>query len=122
MSPVTSSGELSATGLSATFSPRRSTTTRSATENTSGMRWLISTTAICCSRRRRIRPSTSATWRTLIAAVGSSISTIFGSDRRVRAIATAWRWPPDMRRTRSRGRVSDFSSANSSPARWNIVR
>ena len=57
-----------------------------------------------------------------MAAVGSSISTIFGSESRVRAIATAWRWPPDMRRTRSRGRVSDFSSANSSPARWYMAR
>ena len=46
MRPVTSSGELAAIGLSATFSPRRSTTMRSATANTSGMRWLISTTAI----------------------------------------------------------------------------
>ena len=46
MRPVTSSGELCAIGLSATFSPRRSTTTRSATANTSGMRWLISTTAM----------------------------------------------------------------------------
>ena len=43
-------------------------------------------------------------------------------DSRVRAIATAWRWPPDMRRTRSRGRVSDFSSANSSAARLNMPR
>ena len=86
------------------------------------MRWLISTTAMPWSRSRRIRFSTSATWRTLMAAVGSSISTIFGSDSRVRAIATAWRWPPDMRRTRSRGRVSDFSSANSSPARWYMAR
>jgi hypothetical protein len=57
-----------------------------------------------------------------MAAVGSSISTIFAFDRRVRAIATAWRWPPDMRRTRSRGLVSDFSSWKSSPARANMVR
>ena len=69
------------------------------------------------SRSRRIRFSTSATWRTLIAAVGSSISTIFGSESRVRAMATAWRWPPDICLTRSRGRVSDFSSLKSSPAR-----
>ena len=48
------------------------------------------------SRSRRIRSSTSATWRTEIAAVGSSISTILALDSRVRAIATAWRWPPDM--------------------------
>ena len=39
-----------------------------------------------------------------MAAVGSSISTILGFDRRVRAIATAWRWPPDISRTRWRGR------------------
>ena len=64
-----------------------------------------------------MRFSTSATWRTLIAAVGSSISTIFGSESRVRAMATAWRWPPDICLTRSRGRVSDFSSLKSSPAR-----
>ena len=94
--PVTSSGELAAIALSATLRPRRSTTMRSATANTSGMRWLIRTTAMPWSRRRRIRFSTSATWRTLIAAVGSSISTILASDSRVRAIATAWRWPPDI--------------------------
>ena len=49
-----------------------------------------------------------------MAAVGSSISTSLALDSRVRAIATAWRWPPDIFRTRSRGRVSDLSSANSS--------
>ena len=46
ISPVTSSGELSWIGLSATLWPRRSTTIRSATVKTSGMRWLISTMAI----------------------------------------------------------------------------
>ena len=74
------------------------------------------------SRSRRMRLSTSATWGTLMAAVGSSMSTILGSESRVRAIATAWRWPPDILRTRSRGRVSDLSSANSSPARWYMAR
>ena len=39
----------------------------------------------------------------------------------MRAIATAWRCPPDICRTRWRGRVSDFSSANSSPARLFIA-
>ena len=91
--------------------------TRSATVNTSGMRWLISTTAMPWSRRWRIRFSTSATWRTEIAAVGSSISTILALDSMVRAIATACRWPPDICLTRSRGRVSDFSSLKISPAR-----
>ena len=62
------------------------------------------------SRRWRMWFSTSATWRTEIAAVGSSISTILASASMVRAIATAWRWPPDICLTRSRGRVSDFSS------------
>ena len=93
------------------------TTMRSQTANTSGMRWLIRMTAMPWSLRRRIRSSTSATWRTLMAAVGSSISTILALDSRVRAMATAWRWPPDICLTRSRGRVSDFSSSNSSPAR-----
>ena len=32
-------------------------------------------------------------------------------------MATAWRWPPDIFRTRSRGRVSDLSSSNSSAER-----
>ena len=41
ISPVTSSGETPAIGLSATLLPRRRTTIRSATANTSGMRWLI---------------------------------------------------------------------------------
>src|SRR5882724_11373464 len=45
INPVTSSGELEATSLSATLRPRRSTTTRLAIENTSGMRWLIRTIA-----------------------------------------------------------------------------
>ena len=66
------------------------------------MRWLISTTAMPCSRNRRRRSSTSATCRTLIAAVGSSIRTILARDRCVRAMATAWRWPPDIMRTFSR--------------------
>ena len=44
--PVTSSGELLAMSLSATLVPRRITMTRSATVNTSGIRWLISTTVI----------------------------------------------------------------------------
>ena len=43
-----------------------------------------------------MRCSTSATWRTEMAAVGSSISTILASDSIVRAIATACRWPPDI--------------------------
>ena len=81
MRPVTSSGELSRMGLSATLWPRRRTTMRSATPKTSGMRWLISTTAMPCSRNRRRRSSTSATCRTLIAAVGSSISTILARDK-----------------------------------------
>jgi hypothetical protein len=38
-----------------------------------------------------------------MAAVGSSISTMRASERRVRAIATAWRCPPDICLTRSRG-------------------
>src|SRR6185295_8470418 len=41
ISPVTSSGELDAICLSATLRPRRITMTRSATVNTSGMRWLM---------------------------------------------------------------------------------
>src|SRR5262249_39649964 len=59
--PVTSSGELSVTTLSATLRPRLRTTMRSATANTSGMRWLMRTTAIPPSRRCRIRFKTSAT-------------------------------------------------------------
>ena len=39
----------------------------------------------------------------------------------MRAIATACRWPPDICLTRSRGRVSDFSSLKSSPARRYMV-
>ena len=40
----------------------------------------------------------------------------------VRAMATAWRCPPDIFLTRSRGRVSDFSSWNSASARSSIAR
>lgn len=71
MRPVTSSGELWAMRLSATLRPRRSTMTRSPTVNTSGMRWLISTITPW-SRRCLIWLRTSATWRTEMAAVGSS--------------------------------------------------
>ena len=39
----------------------------------------------------------------------------------VRAMATAWRWPPDIFFTRSRGRVSDLSSLKSSAARLIIA-
>src|SRR5690606_3159184 len=87
--PVTSCGEESATRLSATLVPRRSTISRSQTAKMSGIRWLISTTAMPWSLSRRMRLSTSATWRTEIAAVGSSMSTILGSESRVRAMATA---------------------------------
>jgi len=50
----------------------RSTTIRPATENTSGMRRLTRTMASPRSRSSRIRLKTSATCRTLMAAVGSS--------------------------------------------------
>ncbi len=110
MSPVTSSGLDDAMALSATLRPRRMTTTRSQTSKTSGMRWLMRMTERPCSFIRRISASTSATWRTLMAAVGSSINTILDLASRVRAMATACRWPPDMRITRSAGRVSDFNS------------
>ena len=46
INPVTSSGLDAAMRLSATLRPRRITTTRSHTVNTSGMRWLISITAV----------------------------------------------------------------------------
>ena len=87
MRPVISSGEVAAVALSATLVPRRRTMIRSQTEKTSGMRWLIRTTVTPCAFMRRMRSSTSATCRTLIAAVGSSISTILAFDRRVRAMA-----------------------------------
>src|ERR1700758_2980582 len=69
ISAVTSSGEVSPIGLSARFSPRRITTTRSETAKTSGMRCEISMTAMPCSLSRWIRLSTCSTWRTEIAAV-----------------------------------------------------
>jgi hypothetical protein len=52
--------------------PLRSTTIRPATENTSGMRRLTRTMTSPRSRSSRIRLKTSATCRTLMAAVGSS--------------------------------------------------
>src|SRR6516165_2894472 len=117
MREVTSSGLVSLIALSARFSPRRMTTTRSQTAKTSGMRCEISITATPCSFRPRIRLNTCSTWRTEIAAVGSSIITSLALESRVRAIATAWRWPPDICLTRSCGRVSERSSPNSSSAR-----
>src|SRR6185436_608236 len=80
MRPVTSSGELWAIFLSAILRPRRMTMTRSATAKTSGMRWLMCTMARSWSRRCFMRFKSSATWRTEIAAVGSSINTILAFD------------------------------------------
>ena len=45
--------------------------------------------------RRRIRFNTSATWRTLIAAVGSSISTILGDRISVCAMLMRFFCPPE---------------------------
>src|SRR5208337_2843128 len=59
--------------------------------------------SVCSRRTRCIRSRTSATCLTEIAAVGSSISTMRACERRVRAMATACRCPPDICRTRSRG-------------------
>ena len=102
--------------MSATLRPRRSTMTRSQTSNTSGMRWLIRTIrdALVAEAADQVEH-----FRDLAHADGGGRLVHqhdLGSERRVRAIATAWRWPPDMLRTRSRGRVSDLSSANSSAA------
>src|SRR5690606_38235770 len=99
ISAVTSSGLDWAMALSATLVPRRMTMTRSQTAKTSGIRWEIRMTAIPASFRRWIRFRTSATWRTEMAAVGSSIRMSLASDRRVRAMATACRCPPDIWRT-----------------------
>ena len=57
-----------------------------------------------------ILANTSATCLTEIAAVGSSNSTNFGSERRVLAIATACLCPPDILSTKSFALVSDLSS------------
>ena len=51
------------------------------------------------SRSRWISSRMWAVWTTPSAAVGSSSNTIFGSPRSDRAIAIAWRWPPESRST-----------------------
>ena len=69
---------------------------RSATSKTSGMLWLISTTARPRSRTRRMRSSTLRVWTTPSAAVGSSMKTTLLAHVTARLTATPWRWPPDI--------------------------
>src|SRR5215218_7255304 len=68
---------------------------RSASSITSGMLWLMSTTAMPESRTRRIRSRTCADWTTPRAAVGSSMNTTLLTQVAARLTATLWRWPPD---------------------------
>ena len=79
--------------------PSRSTVTRSATWKTSARLWEMTITPRPRSLRRSINSRMWAVWTTPRAAVGSSRRTIFGSPRSERAIAMAWRWPPESRST-----------------------
>ena len=69
---------------------------RSATSKTSGMLWLMRTTARPCSRTRAMRSSTLRVWTTPSAAVGSSMKTTFEAQVTARETAMPWRWPPDI--------------------------
>ncbi|MCY1380269.1 hypothetical protein D9M69_680740 [compost metagenome] len=68
---------------------------RSATSNTCGMLWLMSTTGRPRSRTRRISSSTMLPSFTPSAAVGSSMMTTCRAKAALRATATHWRWPPE---------------------------
>ena len=95
--------------------PSRRTKMRSATSKTSARLWLMTTTPSPRSRRRLTRSSTCAVWRTPSAAVGSSRITTFGSPSSERAMATCWRWPPDIAPTSARTLVivtARFSSSS----------
>ena len=59
------------------------------------MRWLISMTLTPCSFSDLMRSSTLPTSLMASAAVGSSMMTMRASKAVARAIATAWRWPPE---------------------------
>ena len=96
-SPTTTSSIETSCGRSrATRRPSRRTSIRSATSNTSGRLWLISTTERPCSRTRLIWSSTLRVCTTPSAAVGSSMNTTLFAQVTARQIAMPWRWPPDM--------------------------
>ena len=76
--------------------PRRQTTIRSQRSITCRMLWLIRISGSPCSFRVRMMFSTCAVSCTPSAAVGSSMMVSFEWKVAVRAIATHWRWPPDM--------------------------
>lgn len=68
---------------------------RSATSNTCGMSWLMSTTGMPRSRIDLIRSMTCPDSRTPRAAVGSSMMMTPRPKAAARATATPCRWPPD---------------------------
>ena len=86
-------------GASSVTLPRRRATIRSATAKTSSRLWLIITTATPWSATRRTSSSVVFVCRTPSAAVGSSKITIRWPRTVARAIAIAWRCPPESRRT-----------------------
>src|SRR3954454_4448482 len=96
MAPTTSSIVTSPRRKRATRVPRRRTSMRSATSKTSGMLWLMRTTARPCSRTRTMRSSTWRVWTTPSAAVGSSMKTTLEAHVTARETAMPWRWPPDI--------------------------
>ena len=79
--------------------------------------WLMSSTAWPSSRSRRMSSSTLAVSWTPSAAVGSSMMTSLELKPAARQMATAWRWPPESRRTRDsdRGHVDGQASR---PSPW----
>ena len=101
MAATTSSIDTSLGFRRATRVPSRMTSIRSATSNTSGMLWLMSTTERPCSRTRWTCSSTLRVCTTPSAAVGSSMNTTRFAHVTARQIAMPWRWPPDMFATRA---------------------
>src|SRR6478736_6634341 len=99
MAPMISSGADVAASNDPLFRPCRSTSIRSDTARRSARLWLMITTPRPISRSRSTSISTSAVCTTDSAAVGSSSTRIRGRVVSVRAIATAWRCPPDSSRT-----------------------
>ena len=117
IAPTSCSTVASAPRNWATRRPRRSTWMLSDTSSTSGMLWLISTTATPWSATRRTSSSTLPVWRTPRAAVGSSMKITLLAHITERQIATLCFWPPDSAPTgASRSFTSVPMRVNASPA------
>ncbi len=93
--PSTSSGVTSSLLTVPTTCPWYMTLIRSDKSNTSWMSWLMRKMPMPSCLSWRIRSRTCAVSAGPSAAVGSSMMRILALKWTARAMATAWRWPPD---------------------------